>query len=288
MANRPPDHIDHDLKIAAQGGLIVTLSDPDTDLSQKLYAFAHDRIQQASYALIPLEQKAKKHAQIGHVLLRHFSNLMRNEKIFLVVNHLNLGVTEVSTRSDQIELAQLNLMAGKRAKQSTAYDMAIAYFTIALNLLGDHAWEQYYPAALTTHQEIAASYYVRGKFEAMELYLDTLLRKSSVFLDKIAAYELQIQSYLARSYFDKAVQTSIYVVRLLGVKISSEINSLEMGIVSLKMQYLFKNKRPLSLAHLPIMNNPKIEAAIRILASANSAAYMGLPLFLPLILSKQS
>ena len=287
ISNRPLHSVAQDLQIAVQWGLIVSLSEPDTDVGDKLYAFGHDRIQQASYALIPDHQKAQTHALIGRILLRQLSDKMRDEQLFLVVNQLNLGLSQIETLSDQLELAQLNLVVGKRAKQSTAYDVAIDYFTIALNLIGDDAWLKNYSLALILHQEIAVSYYVRGRFEAMELYINIILQKSTSLLDKIPAYELQVQSYLARSYLDKAVQTSISVARLLGVKLSSKANPWQNYFGNLKMRWLLKGKMPHRLEHLPNIKTPKVEAAVRILSSANSAAYVGHPLLLSPVLSKQ-
>ena len=265
----------------------MSLSGPDIDMGDKLYAFGHDRIQQASYALIPGSQKARTHAMIGKVLLKQISDEMRDEQIFLVVNQLNLGLNEIENFSDQLELVQLNLIAGQRAKQSTAYDVAIDYFTIALDLIGDDSWAKNYPLTLILHQEIAIAYYVRGKFEAMQLYLSLIQKRSISLLDKIPAYELQIQSYLARSCLDKAVQTAIYVARILGIDFSSKINSLKHHGIQLKMKWLLRGLKPTHLAHLPRMKNPKVEAAIRILSSANSAAYVGQPLFLAPVVSKQ-
>ncbi|MEM9215765.1 MAG: diguanylate cyclase [Cyanobacteria bacterium P01_F01_bin.150] len=316
ISNRSSSDIDKDLKIATQAGLIVTLSEPDADLNQKFYAFAHDRIQQASYALIPASEKAKMHSQIGNTLLHQFSilkkysslnrtqikrnsrikypyflskidTLVLDEQFFSIVNQLNLGIKELSNLSDQMEVAQLNFMAGQRAKKSTAYDVAIDYFTISLNLIGDDKWAKQYPLTLNIYQEIAASLYVRGKFEAMDFYVNEIIDESINFLDKIPAYELQIKSYLARSYLDRAVQQSIYISTILGSKISVDINSFKNIFIGLKNQLIWKIKKPLRLVELPIMQNPNMEAVIQILSSANSAAYVGHPQFLPTILGKQ-
>ena len=49
------------------------------------------------------------------------------EAIFEIVNQLNRGIALITSRDQKEQLAELNLIAGKRAKVSTAYVSALNY-----------------------------------------------------------------------------------------------------------------------------------------------------------------
>ncbi|NET60095.1 MAG: GAF domain-containing protein, partial [Symploca sp. SIO2E6] len=107
------------------------------------YKFIHDRIQQAAHSLIPEEEKQAVHLQLGQLLLAQTTANQREQKIFDIVNHLNLGSSLIKGRSrlavEQVvkpdELAKLNLLAGKKAKASAAYRPALEYFQFGIRLL---------------------------------------------------------------------------------------------------------------------------------------------------------
>ena len=99
------------------------------------YKFAHDRIQQAAYSLIPVQDKQAVHWQVGQLLLHNTPPQVLQQKIFDIVNHLNFGFEFSAVQSERDELAQLNLIAGKKAKASAAYEPAWNYLRALWRLL---------------------------------------------------------------------------------------------------------------------------------------------------------
>src|SRR5216684_561462 len=92
-----------------------------------VYRFVHDRVQEAAYSLIPAELRAATHLRIGRLLAAHTPPEKREEAIFEIVNQLNRGSALITARDEREQLAELNLIAGKRAKASTAYASALKY-----------------------------------------------------------------------------------------------------------------------------------------------------------------
>jgi len=55
------------------------------------YAFAHDRVREAAYALISEDERAASHLHIGRVLVSRTPSQEVEEKIFEIVNQFGPG-----------------------------------------------------------------------------------------------------------------------------------------------------------------------------------------------------
>ncbi|HZD62772.1 MAG TPA: serine/threonine-protein kinase PknK, partial [Xanthobacteraceae bacterium] len=108
------------------------------------YAFIHDRVQEAVYALIPKVERAAMHLRIGRVLASRTPPAELEENIFEIVNQLDRGAALVHSVEERDRIAELNLMAGKRAKTSTAYASALIYLATGRALLAEESWERNY------------------------------------------------------------------------------------------------------------------------------------------------
>ena len=120
-----------DLWEAVRTGLILRLR------SEGTYRFLHDRVQEAAYSLIPADLRAAAHLRIGRLLAAHTPPEKREETIFEIVNQFNRGAALITARDEREQLAELNLIAGKRAKASTAYASALTYLVAGAALLAD-------------------------------------------------------------------------------------------------------------------------------------------------------
>jgi predicted ATPase len=89
------------------------------------YQFNNLQLQQAAYSLISASEKLSIHLKIGRILLNNTHPASLPEKISIVVNQMNLGVELITEAQQREELARLNLLAGKKAKSSVAYEAAL-------------------------------------------------------------------------------------------------------------------------------------------------------------------
>ncbi len=106
------------------------------------YKFIHDRVQEAAYSLIPEELRAATHLRIGRLLAAHTAPEKREEAIFEIVNQLNRGAALITARDEREQLAELNLIAARRAKAATAYASALTYLTAGAVMLPEDSWER--------------------------------------------------------------------------------------------------------------------------------------------------
>lgn len=254
--------------------------------SEGHYRFTHDRIQQAAYSLIPEKDKKSKHLQVGKALLHQLQSDDTSPYLIETVNQLNAGKELVVMPDEKYELARLNLKAGLKVKSAAAYKLSFDYLQTGILLLEDGAWKNNYDLALQLHIEGAESSFLSGNTLMMQEWVETVLREASRVLDKVRVYEITIKSYIARNQLVEAVQASLQILELLGVRFPARPTKLHVliALAPIKLRLL---RQPIeSLIDLPPVKKPYIEAAIRVLASVGSAVYFAMPALFPLFVCK--
>ncbi|MBD1830427.1 trifunctional serine/threonine-protein kinase/ATP-binding protein/sensor histidine kinase [Microcoleus vaginatus GB1-A2] len=251
------------------------------------YKFLHDRVQQAAYSLIPEDQKRSTHLKIGQLLLNNTPEVDREERIFDIVNHLNVGVELITQEAERETLARLNLVAGKKAKAATAYAAAVEYFKVGRELLTVNSWENQYELTLALHTEAAEAAYLSGDFDRMEKLASVVENSAKTLLDKVKVYEVQIQAYIAQNNILEAVNTALHVLKLLGVVFPSKVNPSDIGQALGETASILNGKRIEDLIDLPQMSDPYKLAAIRLLSIIFAPAYIAAPELVPLTVCKQ-
>ncbi|MEG4593274.1 ATP-binding sensor histidine kinase [Microcoleus sp. F8_C2] len=280
---------------AIQNGLILATSElgateeeiVKAHLVITTYKFLHDRVQQAAYALIEESSKKTVHLQIGRLLWQNTSTEKRAEEIFAIVDHLNLGIELVSDESERTEIAKLNLIAGQKAKAATAHESAVKYLQAGLGLLAEDCWNSQYELTLALHEEAAEAAFLRGDFEGMQRVVEIVQNCAKMLLDKIKVYEVQIQAYVSQNKLLEAVNTALEAVKLLGVEFPSQPNPSDIGQALGETVAILEGKRIEDLIELPHMSDPYKLAAMKLMSSIFSPAYIATPELLPLTLCKQ-
>ncbi|WP_346341713.1 SpoIIE family protein phosphatase [[Phormidium] sp. ETS-05] len=248
------------------------------------YKFVHDRIQQAAYALIPSEQKKQLHLSIGEMMLKNTHPDQLEENIFQIVNHLNQGVDLIGNSSEKLsQLAALNLNAGKKAKDSVAYETAGQYLDVALNALNADSWQTNYDLTIAIYLEALELQYLNTRFEAAEKLGSTILQAAHILLDRVKVYEMKIQFYYAQLQLQLAIETALEILEELGIVLPQHPTELQIEEEQKAIARLLANREIKDLANLPEMTDPHQLAALRILLVVTSAAIISNPLLCPLV-----
>ncbi|MEP6517523.1 AAA family ATPase [Microcoleus vaginatus] len=267
---------------ALQAGLILPLSEnykiPLVFAQEELasirdikvdYKFLHDRVQQAAYSLIPESEKKATHLKIGQLLLNNTTEQERKDNIFALVNQLNFGTDLLTNQSEKDELAQLNLIAGQKAKAATAYEAAVNYLNVGIELLSQDSWESRYDLTFTFYLEAAEAEYLNANLERAEFLCDRTLQKAKTILDQVKLYVLKIRLELAKNQIKSALDTGLQILEILGVTIS-QLPPQELNIEE--------------LATLPKMTDPYKLAAMELLVLIfPPACFAESPLSLPIL-----
>lgn len=250
------------------------------------YQFIHDRIQQAAYSLIPDELKQRVHLQIGQLLLQSTTDSQIEEKIFDIVNQLNHGIELVNNQQQRDKIANLNLMAGQKAKSSSAYQPALMYLQQGLMWLGKDCWQRQYETALALSVEAAESAYLCGQYKEMERLVVAVLQNAKGVLDQVKVYEVKIQACIAQKKLREAIDTGLAILNLLDVRLPKNPSKLDVLLCLVRTRLMLVGKPIENLLALPEMTAPHKKAAMLIINSINSAAYLSAPNLLPLLTFK--
>ncbi|MDZ8184058.1 MAG: AAA family ATPase [Nostoc sp. ChiSLP02] len=283
------------LGVAIAQGLIIPTSNAhkslvlDVPLTADLppieYKFAHDRIQQAAYSLIPPSQQSDIHWRLGQCLLQITPAQQLESKIFDITNQLNLGIKAATTQLDRDRLSRLNLMAGEKAKASAAYDAAWRYLQIGLDLLATNSWQTNYDFTLDLYNAATEAAYLSGNFEQVEPLFQEVLDRATTLLASLKVYDVKIQTYVAENKLLEAIQIALELLEELGIHLPIEPSSEDVREALAQTACKLANRRIEDLVNLPMMSQPEILAAMQVLARMCASAYLAVPsLFLLIVL----
>jgi predicted ATPase len=286
VSERAGAHTADALTEALAEGLVVHASrrpdstvdgdEPSADGLSPRYAFLHDRVQQAAYAMIPASRKALVHLTVGRLLLSRWTPATTEQRVFAVVHHLNIGRALSSDPAERLALARLDLMAGRRAKSSTAYQAALGYFQTGLELLPEDAWGTEYELTLGLHLGVAECEYLCGQFEEAEQAYDRLLEGARTRVDKAHVYALRVQQYEHRSLYGDAIRTGLEGLGLFGLSFPDRPEERRRAVdaETTTIQALIGERSIDALVELPTMTDPEIQALMRLLCTLHTSCFL--------------
>src|SRR6267143_409868 len=181
-------------------------------------SFLHDRIQEASYALIPEGDRARVHVSIGRALLARTPADKRDDTIFDIVHQLSRGAELLVSAEERREVAGLNLIAGKRARSAAAYVSALGYFNCGAALLPDDSWERCYEVAFGIELARAECEYMSGATEAAEDRLSMLSGRARDRIDLASVVCVQTNFFGMTERFHLTVETCLDYLRQVGIE----------------------------------------------------------------------
>jgi len=281
---------------ALQAGLVLPLSESykiplvgTIDWEQNNYSlqigykFLHDRVQQAAYSLIPEDEKKATHLKIGQLVLANTPEPEIEENVFDIVNQLNIGREFIESQVEKDKLAELNLLAGKKAKDSTAYDAAVRYLNVSLELLEQNSWENQYQLTLDIHVEAAAAEYLNTNFERANQLSNFVFECAKTLIEKIPVYETQIQFYMAQNQMQAVVDTVMPLLEKLDFSLPKRVNQIVVLIELVQIKIKLGRKKIDELAALPVMKDAYKLATMRLLNSVFIAAGVANPQLVPVV-----
>jgi predicted ATPase len=244
--------------------------------AEPAFAFLHDRVQQAAYARIPAERRQFVHATVGRLLREQMTSPATDERLFDVVNHLNLGRSLIEDPAERRNLADLNLAAGRRAKTSTAYHAALAYLQSGIDALEEKNWATHYELCFALHLGVSECEYLTGDFTTAEQSFARLHRRARTDLDRALIFELEILQNESMSRYEEAIRVGRRALRMFDLDLPEDPErvreALDEAMVAIDRH--LAERTIASLLDLPAMIIPEQRALIRLLAGLHTSCYL--------------
>jgi PAS domain S-box-containing protein len=177
------------------------------------YRFMHDRVQEAAYSLIPEERRTGTHLRIGQLLAANTPPQQREEAVFDIVNHLNRGAALITAPDKREQLAELNLIAGKRAKAASAYAAALTYLNAGAELLVEDCWEHQHELIFQLELHRAECEFLTGALPEADAHLADLARRAACLPDLAAVTRLQVELFTTLDRSDRGVEVGLDYLR---------------------------------------------------------------------------
>ena len=236
------------------------------------YKFVHDRVQEAAYSLIPEESRAEVHLRIGRLLAKQIPEENREEAIFEIVNQINRGATLITSTEEREQLAQLNLIAGKRAKNAAAYAAALNYFAAGGALLSEDSWECAYPLIFALNLAQAECEYLSGNIPASKKRLETLSCRARTLIDRASVTCLQIELYTNSDQADRAIEVALDLLRSAGISWSPHPSDADVAEEFDRIWRQLGERSIEQLIDLPPLADPVCSALLDVLTAAHAPA----------------
>ena len=274
------DQIHSAFRDASKAGLVIRL--------EAAYRFAHDRVQEAAYALIPQALRPGEHLRIGRQLRAASAMEPTAERVFAVVNQLNRAVDLIADVEEKMALLRLNFLAGVNAKAGIAYGAARDYLAQAAALVAADAWTRDYDTTLELHLALTECEYLVGNFDSADQLFELMLGNARCDLDRARVYSLHMKVCQVGGGYDESLVLALEALQLFGVTFPDSDDAIQ-ATADAEFRAVAVNlgeRRIADLLDAPAADAPEVRAIIDLLVDAVPSAYNGRPKLFPLVVMK--
>ena len=256
------------LEEATKEGFILRLSRKTMDAQ---YKFAHDRIQQAAYSLVPKGPQADRlHYEIGCQLLKLLDTIKDERQkewiSFLAPHQLQRGRSCIRDDVDLVNLAALNLESGMKAISLAAFIPASQFLSNGIAIMADiaDAWDLHHDLQLALHQNLADVIWSTGSPTKSEDLVKEVVDHARTPEERYPAFLTLARSLGAQEKHKEAVD--VEVRELMSLKVfPRSFRTVKALALLVKLKKRMKGVTKEHILKLPECTDPRIIAAMEFL-----------------------
>jgi predicted ATPase len=239
----------------------------------------HDRVREAimrhlaGEGGVEMRRLKQLHLQLGRRLLENTSDEELPAAVFTIVQHLNAATALMESKAERRRLAELNLLAGQKAKQATAYAAAREYLERGVALLEADPWQEAYTLTRSLHWErMEVTYLARDRERALQLF-SALLPRLHTDEERADLYVTKIVLDTGHGHSTDAIASAVEALRSFGESLPSQATQASVLREYAGLRWEQGRRAIADLVNLPDLTNPAKRCAIRLLVSIAPAAF---------------
>ncbi|MBF0316658.1 MAG: AAA family ATPase [Nitrospirae bacterium] len=147
--------------------------------------FVHDRIHQAAYALNEGHDRLEIHLTIARLLADLPDAEVPDSRIFEVVHHYNQSLNLLNSEEEQIRVIQFNLTAFEKAKNSSAYQLALQLIKTVQTILPPQCWQQHYSLAQRVYTALHEALFLNNDYDQADQIFEILKQRLHTTLERV-------------------------------------------------------------------------------------------------------
>ncbi len=203
-------------------------------------------------------RRADAHLRIGMLLAEHTPEEKREEAIFEIVNQLNRGSHLIASVEERERVADLNLIAGRRAKASTAYDSALKYLRAGRALLTEETWQHNYKLMFATEYLMAECELLTADKRAAEARMLNLAQRCCNRHDYCIATRLRLTLYMTLDRCDLCIEVFLDWLRREGTVWATHPTRDDVMVEYDRIWSLLGDRQIEDLIDLPLIADPDL------------------------------
>ena len=237
------------------------------------YTFLHDRVQEAAYSLILETTRAETHLRLGRLLASGLPSEAITDRIFEVVSQLNRGSGLVELQDEREWIAELNLLAGKRAKIGTAYTSALTYLAAGAALLAQDCWERRHELIFQLELNRAECEFLTGELAEAEKRLAALSVRVATTVERATVTCLRVDLYTTLDQSGRAIAVALDYLQQMGVDWSQHPTEAETRREYAQIWSQLGSRTVEELIELPLMSDQASLATLDVLTKLAIPAF---------------
>ncbi|WP_437678695.1 sensor histidine kinase [Sorangium sp. So ce131] len=250
-------------------GLLAADREPGAGLAVR---FAHDRVQQAAYELLPVGRRRALHLRIGR-LLAAACRAGADDALFDAVNQLDLGAALLGVEERE-ELAALNHRAGLKARGAAAYGPALSCFRRGLGLLPEGAHASRRALWLALRRDAAECAALTGEHAAARALVEEALGRAASIPERIDLEGIRLLSATLSGEHALALRWGRAALRdCFGVELPSSDLEAEIAAQRRAVEARLGGRPPESLLDLPLITGPEERAHMKLVSGMLTPAW---------------
>ncbi|MDI1476521.1 AAA family ATPase [Polyangium sp. y55x31] len=264
VSERPPEETYGSLDRALGEGLIVS--------ADERYRFAHDKIQEAAYSLIPVGDRPAFHYRIAKLLLGKLDP-GEGRNLFDIVNHLNSAGDLIEAPQERMLSARLNLEAAGRAEESAAFTAALKYLEHGMAMLPKDTWTSDYELTFVYHTKKGLMESLCGRHDDALATLAGCFEHARGRINKTEVRRLKMNVQILKNDLPAALEEGLAALRAFDIHLPPYPDD---GMLTAEFDRTIAmiGDRPIaSLVDLPALNDPEIAVLQDVLQEMFSPTY---------------